>query len=446
MPTKNHLENKTQHPKKTSISSLTQSSYMKTSYLLLLVVITNFFFLGAAAQEIHFTNYKLESGAAGQRGAMYRFSSVTTNAFGKAEADCIVKIENITPGVVLKQLHHNTTNNLSVFQPEVEYAGINGPSWVEFSFTFVNNNQPLDQPNGYTMPEITTSVSGLNNYGAAHEFAECYLGYGSKVVYDNEITSLMISAANSGYRAENKWGKANTSSEKISIVNKNITTIRIKIGVNRNNNDWAGRAQYKIELKNSTPDMATVYMPHIVGFQARMQTDIIELAWSCPSQEKLQDISIEKSVDGEIFREAARYNRANMPKTGLYQFTDDSKSASTMGAVFYRLRTRDMQGNFEYSSVKMVVLGKKDDFITTELSIDPQTGSTILLTPLAWQQKQVFVEIFNEKGDLVKKMSDTPKGVQFDLATKTLASGVYVVRFTCGKQYSTQYLIQSESL
>ncbi|MBL7769460.1 MAG: T9SS type A sorting domain-containing protein [Flavipsychrobacter sp.] len=419
---------------------------MKTSYLFLLAFLTSLFTTEVSAQDISFTNYKLESGAAGQRGAMYRFSSVTMNAFGKAEADCIVKIENITPGVVLKQLHHNTNNNSSVFQPEVEYAGINGPSWIEFSFTFVNNNQPLDQPNGYTMPEITTSVSGLNNYGAAHEFAECYLGYGSKVVYDNEITSLMISAANSGYRAENKWGKQNTSSEKISIVNKNITTIRVKLGVNRNNNEWAGRAQYKIELKNSTPDLATVYMPHIVGFQARMQTDIIELAWSCPTQEKLQDISIEKSVDGEVFREVARFNRANMPKGGLYQFKDESKAATTMGAVFYRLRTRDMEGNFEYSSVKMVAMDKKDDFIPTELSIDPQTGSTVLLTPLAWQQKQISIEIFNEKGELIKKITDISNGVQMDLNTKSLAAGVYVVRFTCGKQYSTQYLIQSESL
>lgn len=412
----------------------------------MLVIIYSVFSSEVTAQDIHFTNYTLESGAAGQRGALYRFSSVTTNAFGKAEADCIVKIENITPGVILKQLHHNTTNNLSVFQPEVEYAGINGPSWVEFSFTFVRSNQPLDQPNGYALPEITTSVSGLNNYGVAHEFAECYLGYGSKVVYDSEITSLMISAANSGYRAENKWGKEKTTSEKISIVNKNITTIRVKIGVNRNNNEWAGRAQYKIELKNSTPDMTTTHMPLVVGFQARMQTDIIELAWSCPVQEKMQDISIEKSLDGEIFREVTRYNRATMPRNGLYQFTDDTKAATTMGAVFYRLRTRDMEGNFEYSSVRMVALGKKDNFVTTDMSIDPQTGSALLLTPLNWQQKEIFVEIFNDKGELVKKLSDTPKGVQYDLQTKTLSAGVYVVRFSCGQQYSTQYLIQSESL
>lgn len=419
---------------------------MKTSFIFLLAILLFSFTTEAFSQDISFTNYKLESGAAGQRGALYRFTSVTKNALGKAEADCIVKIENITPGVTLKQLHHNTTNNTSVFQPEVEYAGINGPSWVEFSFTFVRNNQPLDQPNGYSLPVITTSVSGLNNYGNAHEFAECYLGYGSKVVYDNEITSLMISAANSGYRAENKWGRTNTSSEKISIVNNNITTIRVKIGVNRKNQEWAGRAQYKIELKSSTPDLATVYMPHIVGFQARMQTDLIELAWSCPTQEKLQDISIEKSVDGEVFREVTRYNRATMPKAGLYEYKDDTKSASTMGAVFYRLRTRDMQGNFEYSSVKMVALDKKDNFIPTELSINPQTGSAVLLTPLAWQQKKIFVEIFNEKGELVKKIADTPNGVQLDLHSRSLAAGVYVVRFSCQQQYSTQYLIQSESL
>jgi Secretion system C-terminal sorting domain len=105
-----------------------------------------------------------------------------------------------------------------------------------------------------------------------------------------------------------------------------------------------------------------------------------------------------------------------------------------------------MKGNFQYSSVKMVALKKKDNFVKTELSIDPETGVSVLLTPLGWQQKEIFVEIFNADGDLVKKISQKKAGATMDLDMKDIAAGAYVVRFTCGKQYSTQYIIHAESL
>lgn len=404
-----------------------------------------------SAQNISLTNYKLVGGAAGQRGATYRFLSATKDLYGKPASDCIVKIESISPGVTLKQLNQNATANISSFQPEVEYQDINGPSWIEFSFTFVSHNT-TQYNNYYSLPVITTSVSGLNNYGTAHEFAECNLGQDSKVVYDAEITNLMISATGNGFRAENKWGAepdANVkikNTEKLSIVNKNISVIKIKIGINRNNNNWSGTSKYKIELRDAGPDLTKVYMPDIVGFQARMQQDQVELAWSSPNQDNLQDISVEKSLDGEIFREVGHFRKTDMEKNGLYLYTDDAKTSTTMGAAFYRLRTRDMQGNFQYSSVKMVTLKKKDNFVKTELSIDPETGVSVLLTPLGWQQKEIFVEIFNADGNLVKKISEKKAGATMDLDMKDIAAGAYVVRFTCGKQYSTQYIIHAESL
>lgn len=399
------------------------------------------------AQNISFANYKLISGAAGQKGAMYRFSAVTKDLSGKPAADCIVKIESMSPGVNLKQLNHDAAGNISSFQPEVEYSNINGPSWIEFSFTFVNHNTAA-QVSLHNLSEITTSVSGLNNYGNAQEYAECNLGPNSKVVYETEITNLAITATGSGYRAENKFGSAkkDKNAEKLSIINKNVSVVKIKIGINRNNNNWAGTSTYKIELKDANPDMTTVYMPDIVGFQARMQQDRIQLDWSSPNQDNIQDIVVEKSVDGEIFREVGHFRKTDMEKDGLYQFNDDARSASTMGAVFYRLRTRSMKGDIQYSSVKMVALNKKEAFVKTDITIDPATGASVLLTPISWQQKAVFAEVFNAQGDLVKKMSDKKAMPQMIIDMKDLAAGAYVVRFTCGAQYSTQYIIHAESL
>lgn len=424
------------------------SSFVLMHTIKTLVLVSAFFsFTTISAQNISFTNYSLISGAAGQKGATYRFSGVMKDAMGKPSSDCIVKIENITPGVVLKQINRNTTGNIASFQPEVEYQNITGPSWIEFSFSFIahNNNQAFI--NAQNLPVVTTSVSGLNNYGKAQEFAECNLGRESKVVYDAEITNLMVSATGTGYRAENKWGSARLgNTDKLSIINKNVSVVRIKIGINRNNNSWGGSSRYTIELKDAAPDMTTVYMPDIVGFQARMQEDMVQLAWSSPNQDRLQDIAVEKSVDGEIFREVGHFRKSDMVKDGLYQFSDNAKTATTMGAIFYRLRTRDIEGNFQYSAVKMVSLKKKDDFVKTEISMDPETGMSVLLTPLAWQQKAIFADIFNADGDLVKRIAEKNAGAQVNLDMKDLAAGAYVVRFSCGQQYSTQYIIHTESL
>ena len=425
------------------------SSQTLVNLISLLILLVVLFALNTASAQnnISFTNYKLISGAAGQKGATYRFSAVTQDAHGAPAADCIVKIESMSPGVRLKQLNHDAKGNISSFQPEVEYMNINGPSWIEFSFTFVPHNN--NQMTLHNLSEITTSVSGLNNYGIAQEFAECNLGPDSKVVYDNEITNLMISATGNGFRAENKWGgqQKTKNTEKLSIINKNVSEIHIKIGINRaSNNIWGGTSTYRIELKDANPDMATVYMPDIVGFQARMQQDQIQLAWSSPNQDNLQDIVVEKSVDGEIFREAGRFRKTDMQRNGLYEFTEDARMASTMGAVFYRLRSRNMNGDIKYSSVKMIALNKQEDFVKTEMSMDPNTGAPVFLTPLGWQQKEVTAEVFNAQGDLMKRVSDKKALPQMSLEMKELAAGAYVVRFTCGKQYSTQYIIHTESL
>ena len=419
------------------------SSQAIVNLISLAILLAALFFLSSAnAQDIRFANYQLIAGNAGHKGATYRFSAVTKDA----AADCIVKIESMSPGVNLKQLTHNSNGAVSSFQPEVEYMNINGPSWIEFSFTFVPHNN--NQMSLHALPEITTSISGLSNYGIAQEFAECNLGANSKVVYDSEITSLAISSNGYGYRAENKYGPTRKAdNEKLSIINKNVAVIRIKIGINRNNdNNWGGISTYKIELKDVNPDMATVYMPDIVGFQARMQQDVVQLNWSSPNQDNIQDIAIEKSVDGEIFREIGMLRKTDMENDGLYRFNDDARSASTMGAVFYRLRTRSMKGDIQYSSVKMVTLNKKEAFVKTEVSIDPVTGEQVFLTPLGWQQKQVSAEIYNGEGALVKKISEAKAMPQLIINMKDLSAGAYFVRFTCGNQYSTQYIVHADSL
>ncbi|PZR22682.1 MAG: hypothetical protein DI538_28905, partial [Azospira oryzae] len=92
----------------------------------------------ASAQNLSFNEHSLVNGGDGQKGAEYRFTGVLKNAAGAPVTDCIIRIENISAGVVLKDIDA-AGNAENAFQPVLEHMNTTGPSWIEFSFRFVQH-------------------------------------------------------------------------------------------------------------------------------------------------------------------------------------------------------------------------------------------------------------------------------------------------------------------
>ncbi|HOA39220.1 MAG TPA: hypothetical protein PKJ36_12505, partial [Flavihumibacter sp.] len=228
---------------------------IKAIFSVMLMVIAG----STSAQNLSFNAYRLVNGGDGQKGAEYRFDGVVSNAFGQPVTDCIVRIENISAGVQLKNI--DATGDAAL-QPVVEHMNTTGPSWIEFSFRFVQHQENNFQSIETTLPALAASVYGLNGFDRAQEFVEYDLGNNSQVVYETAVNNLMVSRSGNAFHAENKWGiltAGKNNVEKMSLMNQQVSTFKVKVGINRKNQTWTGTSTYNLELSNNNEALVAAY-------------------------------------------------------------------------------------------------------------------------------------------------------------------------------------------
>lgn len=215
----------------------------------------------ASAQNLSFNEYRLVNGGDGQKGAEYRFTGVVTDAFGQPLTDCIIRIEDISAGVALRSIDVNGAGDNSAFQPVVEHMNTTGPSWIEFSFRFVQHQERPFQGTEATLPALEASVYGLNGFDRAQEFVEYDLGSNSQVVYETAMNNMMVTRMGNAFHAENKWGvcTAGGSMEKMSLLNQQVSAFRVKVGINRKNQTWTGISTYNLALSHDNETLAAAY-------------------------------------------------------------------------------------------------------------------------------------------------------------------------------------------
>ncbi len=231
---------------------------IKAIFVFALLVLTG----AASAQNLSFNEYRLVNGGDGQKGAEYRFTGVVTNAFGQPLTDCIIRIEDISAGVALRSIDGSGAGDNSAFQPVVEHMNTTGPSWIEFSFRFVQHQENPFQSTAATLPALAASVYGLNGFDRAQEFVEYDLGSNSQVVYETAMNNMMVTRMGTAFHAENKWGvrtAGNSSMEKMSLLNQQVSGFRVKVGINRKNQTWTGVSTYNLELSHNNEMLAAAY-------------------------------------------------------------------------------------------------------------------------------------------------------------------------------------------
>lgn len=214
----------------------------------------------ASAQNLSFNEHSLVNGGDGQKGAEYRFTGVLKNAAGAPVTDCIIRIENISAGVVLKDIDA-AGNAEKAFQPVLEHMNTTGPSWIEFSFRFVQHEENAFQRTITAVPALAASISGLNGFDRAQEFVECDLGTNSQIVYEGEINNMMVTRNGNVYHAENRWGVLVANREKMSLMNQQITGFKVKMGITRKSQTWSGISRYNLEISNNTPELEAAFGP-----------------------------------------------------------------------------------------------------------------------------------------------------------------------------------------
>ncbi len=415
------------------------------SLLFLLLIITR----SAQAQtipELVFQNPVLVSGTAGADGAEYLFSNVGINL------DAVIKIKSrSSASVVLSNIDtvESSIGFVKALQPVVGIPGTapaNTTWWMKFNCTFyeagTNKKAMMSQ----------FMVTGLDIDGddvTTFEWAEMER---IKKIDSALVNSLTFTKLGS-YGAEGDDYKitgiiANSPGIDTSALNVMATYTY----ENKDYFDFTIGATTMALTTNSGMRLNSLWFKQfswaelplkLISFSAVLNNSKAELTWRTVSETNVSHFEIEKSPDGRNFSEAGIvFAKGNETDITTYRFSD-LINTNQEGVVYYRIRSVDLDGKYQYSVVRIIRISKQSDNNSTILTYpNPVTNELRISIPGNWQNKKVVYEVFNAMGHLYKNIETGSSSQTETVNTSTLAPGFYVVRVSCDGQTAQQKIVK----
>ncbi|MBL7768698.1 MAG: T9SS type A sorting domain-containing protein [Flavipsychrobacter sp.] len=163
------------------------------------------------------------------------------------------------------------------------------------------------------------------------------------------------------------------------------------------------------------------------NFSAKWEKDQVILKWTATLEKNFSHFAIERSVNGEEFKEVALYFTEDELRLKCnYAYTD--KFFPTKNKVlYYRLRLINKDGTIQYSSPKEVSLAASE---TMRLTIYPNPVQSLVFValPQQWNQEQVVLELYNGNGQLLKTRVENKASVTISMELSDLATGWYILK------------------
>jgi len=181
----------------------------------------------------------------------------------------------------------------------------------------------------------------------------------------------------------------------------------------------------------------------LISFNAMLINNKVDLTWMTASEQNASHFAIEKSTDGSNFSDIGMvFAYGNTTEQKSYEFTDNIATSNNT-VIYYRLRQVDIDGKFDYSSIRIIRIGKQAENTITILTYPNPVSSELRVTvPNNWQGKKITYELFNANGQVAKK-SATSNGGQTEIVNvSTLAPGLYIMKATCRDQIAQQKIMK----
>lgn len=175
------------------------------------------------------------------------------------------------------------------------------------------------------------------------------------------------------------------------------------------------------------------------SFEAEAEKGDVFLQWETASESDNAFYTVERCQDGIDFEPIAYLDGAGTSSSvNQYRYVDPSPGA---GAYYYRLKQTDFNGNFTYSEVLRVEIGKAK----FELKFYPnpiESGESLKMVIRGGQGLQTYIEIRTLKGRLVKSQygevkADSPMLID----TGSLYPGIYLVQAMIDNRIFTHKLV-----
>jgi Secretion system C-terminal sorting domain len=436
---------------------------MKTTVLLLTAVLFNLSVTAQTVPELIFRNPVLENGTAGQNGAKYRFSNVTTQ--GSTVLDAIVEIKGRSQNdVVITSIDSTSIGWDKAFQPilGIRNVGANREWWMEFRMEFVvaGTNQKMKIDIFYvTGLDIDGDNANLNEWAEMKKAKQATVSQSSSLSTSLLSTVLdILDSDNDGndYRINgprSNYANIDTLATAVMATYKYVKKDRIefKIGGKTNSNGGsagdAGVRMNSLWFKQFGLAPALTTLPvDFISFTALLMnnTNKVALKWTTASEKNVSHFVVERSTDGKQYSEAGIvFASNNTSDNSLYTYTDNNATAYG-NVLYYRVRSVDADGTLKYTPTRIIRSDKQTENTVAILTYpNPVTSELRVTIPNNWQDKKVVYEIVNAGGVAAQKTAMANSSQTESLDISKLASGIYMVKVSCGAETATQKIIKN---
>lgn len=174
-------------------------------------------------------------------------------------------------------------------------------------------------------------------------------------------------------------------------------------------------------------------------FNAQQKNEHAELTWTAAPNSTASHFIVERSTDGTSFREAGIvFSKSD--DAVLYKFKELIRAANGTN-LYYRIRSEDNRGKYEYSEVRVLKIGASNSPATITTFPNPVVNKIVVGLPANWYGKQINYELVDINGKPVERVSGTVNSNTQELNVAHLRSGYYYLRVNCnGEQISKKIL------
>ena len=160
------------------------------------------------------------------------------------------------------------------------------------------------------------------------------------------------------------------------------------------------------------------------SFNGELRFEEVALNWVTAKEENFSHFEVERSTEQKKFDPIGFVQGLGESLSDVaYDFTDNNPP---FGKIYYRLKSVDIDGSFEYSPIIQVINGFEG-----KVNLSPNPANSIsnirINLPSSFNDKVDLVSIYDLNGTLITQLMnvDASSGLQFDEPVK---AGMYIIK------------------
>jgi hypothetical protein len=224
---------------------------------------------------------------------------------------------------------------------------------------------------------------------------------------------------------------------------KDKNKLTIRAGAHANGASSAADRLYAFWFRSFNYNSAEVNILPLKmnSFNAKLKSNRIELNWEVSEQQNISHYIVERSLDGLGYAEAGLVF-ANDDGLSKYNYTDVI-SGKKKGMIYYRLKAVSNVGTHIYSSTRLIKMEEAPVY-TVSTYPNPCVNELRISVPQMWQDQRITYELYNLKGQLVKRVENDKASQTEVINVASINSGIYALKISSVAGVASHQIVKSK--